>query len=106
MDKVSVIPNAVDTDVFRPPEKRGEAAIRSPSLGNGHSRTSSYGIGGAAVSPPRKRLTVVIGSRLVYRKGIDLVAVVVPQICDRRFGPNRDVLVDFMIAGRNVLIIV
>ena len=84
MSKVSVIPNAVDTDVFRPPEP-----AKNKNQKNGlHFKT------------PRRRITVVIGSRLVYRKGIDLVACVVPKICQTKYGKNGDVEVDFIIAGK------
>ena len=56
-----MIPNAVDSDVFRPDFGR-------PS------------------PPPAPSIVVVIGSRLVYRKGIDLVTAIVPRICARTFG--------------------
>lgn len=49
--KVSVIPNAVDTAIFKPDPFKTV---------NG-------------------KIVVVIGSRLVYRKGIDLVAAVIPR---------------------------
>ena len=68
---VSVIPNAVDSVVFRPGKLE-----RSPDV-----------------------VTVVIGSRLVYRKGIDLVVDVVPSICCQRFGQQGEVRVDFLVAG-------
>lgn len=55
---VSVIPNAVDPTEFTP-----NPDIRDPS-----------------------RVTIVVMSRLVYRKGIDLLIDVIPEIC-RRF-PN------------------
>lgn len=54
---VSVIPNAVDTTKFTP----------NPS----------------AAPNPNHRINVVILSRLVYRKGLDLVVDVIPQICAR-----------------------
>ena len=59
---VSVIPNAVDSEVFKP-----DFARPTPP-------------------PPPGPIVVVIGSRLVYRKGIDLVAAIVPRICARTFG--------------------
>lgn len=94
MDKVSVIPNAVDTDVFRPPspDKRRD---KPHSLSNGVSSRKRK-------SSVVRRITVVIGSRLVYRKGIDLVAVVVPKICQRNFGKTdtEEVKIDFIIAGK------
>nr|CAG4643914.1 EOG090X0515 [Lepidurus arcticus] len=52
---VSVIPNAVDTKIFRPdPTQRNNSII-----------------------------TVVTMSRLVYRKGVDLMASVIPIICEK-----------------------
>lgn len=63
--KVSVIPNAVDATVFTP----------DPSMRK------------------RNRISIVIVSRLVYRKGTDLLAAVIPDICTRF--PE----VDFIIGG-------
>ena len=48
------------------------------------------------VRPPSK-VVVVLGSRLVYRKGIDLVVEVIPRICQRVF--SEEVTVDFIVAG-------
>lgn len=62
---ISVIPNAVDTVVFTPDPKR-----RDP-----------------------KKITIIVNSRLVYRKGIDLLAAVIPKIC------HLDNKVHFIIAG-------
>lgn len=67
-DLVYVIPNAVDATQFEP-------AKRQPlSINSG-------------------RITVVTLSRLVYRKGIDLLAAIIPAVCRRH--PN----VDFLIGG-------
>lgn len=64
-DKVSVIPNAVDTAHFTPdPTKR----------------------------PQNGTINIVVASRLVYRKGIDLLAALIPRF--KRM-PN----VNFIIAG-------
>lgn len=63
--KISVIPNAVDTDVFTP-----DVTKRQPD-----------------------RITIVVVSRLVYRKGIDLLASLIPILCERN--PS----VDFLIGG-------
>jgi phosphatidylinositol glycan class A protein len=61
---VHVIPNAVDTTKFTPqPSKRNN------------------------------RITVVVVSRLVYRKGVDLLIGIIPRICNAF--PN----VDFLIGG-------
>jgi len=71
---VSVIPNAVDSVMFEPGPKSGREGVEEV-------------------------VTVVIGSRLVYRKGIDLVAAIVPNICSKKFGKNGKVRVDFIVAG-------
>ena len=42
---------------------------------------------------------MAIGSRLVYRKGIDLVVAVVPKICARKFGADGAFIVDFLVGG-------
>lgn len=65
---VSVVPNAVDTHTFTP----GEPSSR-PSI--------------------QHRINVVILSRLVYRKGIDLAAEVIPVLC------NKDPRIHFIIGG-------
>lgn len=71
-ENVSVIPNAVDSVMFRPAKVAREVG---------------------------ERVVVVIGSRLVYRKGIDLVVEVVPHLAAMRFGARREVRVDFLVAG-------
>lgn len=77
--RVHVVPNAVDTHVFYPPVFHDEAALK------------------------RADETIVIMSRLVYRKGIDLLAAVLPRLAELhpkiRFviggdGPKRDELED------------
>lgn len=67
---VHVIPNAVDADKFTP-----DVSMRS--------RASS----------DDDRVKVVVVSRLVYRKGVDLLVGIIPPIC--RMFPN----VDFIIGG-------
>lgn len=52
---VSVIPNAVDSTAFTP-----NPAARDPN-----------------------HITIIVMSRLVYRKGIDLLIEVIPEICKR-----------------------
>ena len=61
-----------------------------------------------AFRPPEYRIpikdvvTIVIGSRLVYRKGVDLVVKIIPIICKKKFVSKRDskeVRVNFVIAG-------
>lgn len=54
-DIVSVIPNAIDSSQFTP----------------------------GPVPPPAEWVTVVLMSRLVYRKGVDLAIDIIPSICER-----------------------
>jgi len=68
-DKVSVIPNAIDATAFTPTHE--DMVPREE----------------------RKRITVVVVSRLVYRKGTDLLAGVIPIVCKKY--PD----VDFLIGG-------
>ncbi len=72
---VSVIPNAVDCDMFLPDFK---------ATHNGNVKS-------------RKKVVVVLGSRLVYRKGIDLVAAILPKLCEQDF--DHGITVDFVIGG-------
>eukprot|EP00878_Enallax_costatus_P003436 GHUV01003647.1.p1 GENE.GHUV01003647.1~~GHUV01003647.1.p1 ORF type:complete len:475 (+),score=123.32 GHUV01003647.1:322-1746(+) len=65
---VSVIPNAVDASEFEPAPSRPQLVPGGP-------------------------VTIVALSRLVYRKGIDILALVIPEICHRH--PN----VNFVIGG-------
>lgn len=72
---VSVIPNAVDCDIFQPQLNFAEDTFDDKQ---------------------REKVIVVIGSRLVYRKGIDLVAPILPKLCQRDF---NGISVDFVIGG-------
>ncbi|GAU95333.1 hypothetical protein RvY_06967-2 [Ramazzottius varieornatus] len=72
---VSVIPNAVDATKF--PAKKTEVVAEKQ---NGKKRVG-------------EEVNVVIMSRLVYRRGIDLLAGVIPNICDKYPGVN------FLIGG-------
>ncbi|KAF6266378.1 glycosyl transferase [Scenedesmus sp. NREL 46B-D3] len=65
---VSVVPNAVDASEFEPYPNQPRRAPGSP-------------------------ITIVALSRLVYRKGIDILALVIPEICHRH--PH----VSFIIGG-------
>ncbi|KAL0453339.1 UNVERIFIED_CONTAM: Phosphatidylinositol N-acetylglucosaminyltransferase subunit A [Sesamum latifolium] len=64
-ERVFVIPNAVDTAMFKPPPKRLSS----------------------------DEIVIVVISRLVYRKGADLLVEVIPEVC--RLHPN----VRFIIGG-------
>ena len=69
--RVCVIPNAVDASRFRPrsvPSHGAEDQSHHPC---------------SLSDSDEPDLTVVVMSRLVYRKGIDLLAVVLPALCDR-----------------------
>ncbi len=76
MERVSVIPNAVDADVFTPNHDRLIPHVEEDGT---------------------KRVVIVIGSRLVYRKGIDLVVAIVPTICSMRFAGGYRA--DFLVGG-------
>ncbi|XP_059080411.1 phosphatidylinositol N-acetylglucosaminyltransferase subunit A-like [Tigriopus californicus] len=71
---VSVIPNAVDTQVFQPEYSRDPGRIRDS-----------------------KKVVIAIGSRLVYRKGIDLIAAIIPRLSEMTFA--HGVTVDFLVGG-------
>lgn len=62
-ERVSVIPNATDTTAFTPSE-----SMKYKTWGT---KTADEGI------------TIVVITRLVYRKGSDLFAEVIPEICKR-----------------------
>ncbi|CAI0452881.1 unnamed protein product [Linum tenue] len=64
-EKVYMIPNAVDTAMFKPAEER----------------------------PGGNEIVIVVISRLVYRKGADLLVEVIPEVC--RLYPN----VRFIVGG-------
>lgn len=66
--RVSVIPNAVDTKVFKP-----DLSLRTPD-----------------------RIVVVFIGRLVYRKGVDLLAQIIADTCPKHSN------VDFVIGGDGV----
>jgi phosphatidylinositol N-acetylglucosaminyltransferase subunit A len=74
-EKVFVIPNAVDTAKFKPfkpvSEAEAEAEEERPPSGS--------------------EIVIVVISRLVYRKGADLLVEVIPEVC--RLHPNVSWLV-------------
>ena len=70
-NKIDVIPNAVDPSKFTPvPETERQTSVTE-----------------------KKRIKVVVVSRLVYRKGVDLLVGIIPKICDLL--PQ----VDFIVGG-------
>ena len=93
----STIPNAVDASKFTPAASN-TITVRSVSEkgirgSNDSSGNSGVGCAGVDVVARDSFITVVIISRMTYRKGIDLVAGIIPVICARF--PN----VRFLIGG-------
>jgi phosphatidylinositol glycan class A protein len=84
--RVSVIPNAVDSELFKPGP---ELVDKSKSL-NFHFCQSACSYDLQLVSISRK-VTIVVVSRLVYRKGTDLLVAIIPEVC-RKY-PNVDFLI-------------
>jgi phosphatidylinositol glycan class A protein len=70
---VYVIPNAIISQKFKP-----NPALADPSC------SKSMGVGGFPSIDPRPTVsvTIVVVSRLVYRKGIDLLVAATPHICE------------------------
>lgn len=95
-DTVSVIPNAVDASQFTPNPR----AARWPRLCDktcASTAASPPGPPGA----PHDEVVLVVLCRLVYRKGIDLLGLVLPHVCRRHAhvrviiggdGPKRQLL--------------
>ena len=90
-----MIPNAVDGEAFYPPsratEKRSEGKSSSRSSGSESSNNSSNS--GSAKRSGKKEVTIVVSVRLTYRKGIHLLAKLIPLTLKR----NKNVR--FIIAG-------
>ena len=83
---VHVIPNAIDATRFVP-DKAVLKARRTTREGQRSNNSSSSN------GNMKQRVTVVVVSRLVYRKGVDLLMGIIPRIC-------HDLpYVDFVIAG-------
>lgn len=75
--RVYVIPNAVESSLFLP-------ATPSPEGGNTTTKT----------------IRIIAMSRLVYRKGIDLLAAVLPELCARHSGKSTTTnRIEFLIGG-------
>lgn len=66
----SVIPNAVEAEQFRPAPSKADP-----------DHSELYAPKFASLNAESK-VTIVIISRLVYRKGIDLLVAAAPQICE------------------------
>lgn len=90
---VSVIPNAVVAENFRP---RDDHPLPSPSPSGAQATGAAVGF---APAPPQPRLgpddmiTIVVISRLFYNKGTDLLIAAIPRILENH--PNTR----FIIAG-------
>ncbi|XP_023335323.1 N-acetylglucosaminyl-phosphatidylinositol biosynthetic protein isoform X2 [Eurytemora carolleeae] len=105
---VSVIPNAVDAVKFRPKQSKTTLKFNNQQPPSHKITTTQQQ---STINTEKKRLrigklpdekdetkpiTIVIGSRLVYRKGIDLVAELIPLLCRRKYCGRH---VNFLIAG-------
>eukprot|EP00392_Amoebophrya_sp_AT5.2_P009204 g9232.t1 len=73
-DKITRIPNAIDCQRFTPPEEASLGRGRDSDVDAVAGRAR---VGGATV------VTFVLMNRLTYRKGVDLMAEVIPQMCAR-----------------------
>eukprot|EP00088_Acartia_fossae_P061482 TRINITY_DN7391_c0_g1_i10.p1 TRINITY_DN7391_c0_g1~~TRINITY_DN7391_c0_g1_i10.p1 ORF type:complete len:462 (-),score=36.78 TRINITY_DN7391_c0_g1_i10:305-1690(-) len=104
-EKVSVIPNAIDSVRFSPQTQidtsQTEIELCDSSETNYHHRDEDTDYHLNFMKKRRVRsVTIVVGSRLVYRKGIDLLAIILPIICTKpcKIG-NTWIQIDFIIAG-------
>ncbi len=82
---VHAIPNAIDASKFEPDRKLVKERM-SGSVTHRETQTRTQ-------TQTRERIKIVVISRLVYRKGVDLLVGIIPNICARH--PN----VDFIIGG-------
>ena len=81
-DQVSVIPNATDTTLFKPDvtkRDKDKSKFYTFSQSNRIFDFTSFIL-----------VTIVAMSRLVYRKGIDLLARVIPIICKKYPDVNKN----------------
>lgn len=85
--KVWVIPNAVDAEQFLPRDRKVDRTRREQAVSISRDTTASDGL------LPQRRTTIVVLSRLMYRKGIDLLVDAIPLIC------HAHPQVDFLIGG-------
>jgi len=106
-EKVSVIPNAIDATSFTPKSNSSNpadaaldpnSAVSLTAAATAAATTNATATNAAALETNSgdgsgDRVTIVVVSRLVYRKGTDLLAGVIPVICAKY--PN----VDFLIGG-------
>jgi phosphatidylinositol N-acetylglucosaminyltransferase subunit A len=73
---VHVIPNAIVADHFRP------ARLRPPTDTSQYLRLMIYLVlADPLTRTVRRTVTVIVISRLAYRKGIDLLVATAPRIC-------------------------
>lgn len=88
---VSVIPNAVLADNFRPLDHTTEGNS-THSSSNHHNHNDAYPVPAHRLGP-HDTVTIVVISRLFYNKGIDLLVAAIPRILENH--PNTR----FIIAG-------
>lgn len=83
--RISVIPNAVDTAIFTPDPSMRDASKSMYQFYLIQFDTYHYMILSNCIKTVTKStfdtVTIVVISRLVYRKGVDLLAGVIPAIC-------------------------
>lgn len=88
--KVSVIPNAVDTAFFTPDPKQRPTDINQSNIKHPFERRTFYAL--LNIFFVLFSVTVIIVSRLVYRKGVDLMAGVISKMTNMKN-------VNFLIGG-------
>ena len=77
--KIVVIPNAVDPSKFTPTEVTKSSSDESGSITTvDHNKKNDK----IKNDNCQRRIKVVVVSRLVYRKGVDLLVGIIPKICD------------------------
>lgn len=89
---VSVIPNAVVADNFRPLDHSSEGSGPASSALHHSANADHYPVPAPRLGP-RDTVTIVVISRLFYNKGIDLLVAAIPRILEAH--PNTR----FIIAG-------
>jgi phosphatidylinositol N-acetylglucosaminyltransferase subunit A len=87
--RVVVIPNAVDASKFTPPNEQEQKELLQQQQQQQQQQQAGSEQSGADVD----RIKIVVISRLVYRKGVDLLVGIIPCIC------HAHDHVDFIIGG-------
>lgn len=80
--RVYVIPNAVEASLFRPLIGNDSGDIKKPTTTTTTTTAKMIMVADGGRGS-EEAITVIAMSRLVYRKGIDLLAAVLPELCRR-----------------------